>query len=640
MADNVRHSQLNANVLPSSAEELAQKYQSLFQDYSKLKAQHTILKKAVKKERSENTILQGNVKDKEKELRKLQGQLDILTFHSERLSKRIEAVQDLDTKGSHFSLLGGTIKKELEKSNQALDAANVDLAKKIEENEELHAELAEINHIYTDNLNGLYQQISKLEKQVEELQVERSLLQSETSASTALVKEKDELAARVQELEDNLIESSNSQAVDENQHAQMLQNQESLQDEINALRALLFAKMGPLDTESEATNVAVASQAQEHLHDMKQMTSQYIASLGDKSSVPNVPQEVLAKLQLKGDSWADEMKQLTAQLNNYTEQVTSLQAKQEQDTQTIEALTTLSKELEETIASLEHEQASAQAEHNTMAQSANARIEQLETEVKSLYKVNAALKHANEELSATRDTLIKDNASFRIDITAKADQLANDLDAKKKALDDMEDTCAQLSKTNDAQASEISSLREQLASRAANVPVTNGASAAAQDVVDEDDESDTFVYPVPNEQPAPSTQEEQPKEKADSPAPAQVNGNGSSSSEIDVDAIVAEREAKLKQYYEAQVDQLMDKLQLVDSKVARYAGIAEALQEQLAKEAEDKKALHEQIQKLKDDNAKLEENISTTEANYQRQLDVMTEYTTSLQDQLVRQQAQ
>ncbi|ORX46536.1 hypothetical protein DM01DRAFT_1149924 [Hesseltinella vesiculosa] len=209
MSDNLaaRQVQLNANALPSSAEELAMKYQSLFQDYSKIKAQHTILKKAVKKERSENVVLQGNVKDKEKELRKLHGQLDILTFHNERLSKRIEAVQELDTKGSHFSLLGGAIKKELEKSNQALDAAKADLTKKIEENEELHAELSEINHIYTDNLNGLYKQISELEKQIEELQVERSLLQSESSQSTSLVKEKEELSSKIQALEDKLVSS-------------------------------------------------------------------------------------------------------------------------------------------------------------------------------------------------------------------------------------------------------------------------------------------------------------------------------------------------------------------------------------------------------------------------------------------------
>ena len=80
----------------------------------------------------------------------------------------------------------------------------------------------------------------------------------------------------------------------------------------------------------------------------------------------------------------------------------------------------------------------------------------------------------------------------------------------------------------------------------------NGASAHV--AADEDDESDTFVYPVPNEE------AEQPKEAVADPAPARVNGDGCSPSEIDVDAIVAEREAKLKQYYEAQVDQLTDKV--------------------------------------------------------------------------------
>lgn len=65
----------------------------------------------VSKEQSTNNTLQGNVKEKEKELRKvdipchtyvtgywhaskLQEQLDLLAFHNERLTKRIEAVQE------------------------------------------------------------------------------------------------------------------------------------------------------------------------------------------------------------------------------------------------------------------------------------------------------------------------------------------------------------------------------------------------------------------------------------------------------------------------------------------------------------------------------------------------------------------
>lgn len=71
--------------------------------------------------------------------------------------------------------------------------------------EELHAELSEINHVYTDNLNKLYVQIAALEKRIEGLQDERSLLQSETSSqSSVLVKEKDDLTREISRLQDDL----------------------------------------------------------------------------------------------------------------------------------------------------------------------------------------------------------------------------------------------------------------------------------------------------------------------------------------------------------------------------------------------------------------------------------------------------
>ncbi|KAG1066200.1 hypothetical protein G6F42_026704 [Rhizopus arrhizus] len=66
-----RHAALNAGAIPASAEELSQRYLKLFQQYSRLKAQHAVLKKAVIKEQASNVALQGNVKEKEKELRKV-----------------------------------------------------------------------------------------------------------------------------------------------------------------------------------------------------------------------------------------------------------------------------------------------------------------------------------------------------------------------------------------------------------------------------------------------------------------------------------------------------------------------------------------------------------------------------------------
>lgn len=105
--------------------------------------------------------------------------MDLLAFHNERLTKRIQAVQDSEQKGNHFSLLGGSVKKELEKSAQALDEANMDLERKIQENEKLHEELTERQFEFTESINTLLQQIQDLEKKVTELQDENANLQAE-----------------------------------------------------------------------------------------------------------------------------------------------------------------------------------------------------------------------------------------------------------------------------------------------------------------------------------------------------------------------------------------------------------------------------------------------------------------------------
>ncbi|CAO3694717.1 unnamed protein product [Rhizopus stolonifer] len=134
MSDDLfsKRSSLNTGSIPESAEELSQRYEKIFQQYSRLKAQHAVLKKAVIKEQATNVTLQGNVKEKEKELRKLQEQLDLLSFHNERLTKRIQAVQESNQKTSHFSLLGGSTKRILKESTQALNATHFNLEHKIQ----------------------------------------------------------------------------------------------------------------------------------------------------------------------------------------------------------------------------------------------------------------------------------------------------------------------------------------------------------------------------------------------------------------------------------------------------------------------------------------------------------------------------
>ncbi|KAF9389857.1 hypothetical protein BGX21_011602 [Mortierella sp. AD011] len=154
-------------------EELAEKYHKLFQDYTRIKAQHAVLKKAV--------------------LKSLQD-LDLLTFHNQRLTKRIENLQNQASSKSGGSWLvgGGTVKKELEKSQSSLEAATIDLQTKIEENEKLHQQLYEINALYPRHVTELQGKIQALEKQNQDLQldVERAGVANEDTI-TLIRKEKE-----------------------------------------------------------------------------------------------------------------------------------------------------------------------------------------------------------------------------------------------------------------------------------------------------------------------------------------------------------------------------------------------------------------------------------------------------------------
>ncbi|KAF9410221.1 hypothetical protein BGZ94_001722, partial [Podila epigama] len=159
----------------NDAEELAEKYHKLFQDYTRIKAQHAVLKKAVLKEQTENATMQTAVKEKEQELRKSLQDLDLLSFHNQRLTKRIENLQNqaaTKSGGSWLGIGGASAKKELEKSQMTLEAATIDLQAKIEENEKLHQQLYEINALYPRHVTELQGKIQTLEKQNQELQAD------------------------------------------------------------------------------------------------------------------------------------------------------------------------------------------------------------------------------------------------------------------------------------------------------------------------------------------------------------------------------------------------------------------------------------------------------------------------------------
>lgn len=81
----------------------------------------------------------------------------------------------------------------MEKSAQALEEANLDLERKIQENERLHEELTDSKFEFTDSINSLLKQIQDLEKRVQELQDENANILSESKTTILKVDDKEQV---------------------------------------------------------------------------------------------------------------------------------------------------------------------------------------------------------------------------------------------------------------------------------------------------------------------------------------------------------------------------------------------------------------------------------------------------------------
>ena len=80
---------------------LSAKYTKLASEYSKLRAQLGVLKKAVLEEQAKNVESSDNLKQKEQVLRKSEAEMDSLTFRNQQLTRRVEILQeDLEKKVS------------------------------------------------------------------------------------------------------------------------------------------------------------------------------------------------------------------------------------------------------------------------------------------------------------------------------------------------------------------------------------------------------------------------------------------------------------------------------------------------------------------------------------------------------------
>ncbi|KAI8992511.1 hypothetical protein BDB01DRAFT_436473 [Pilobolus umbonatus] len=168
---------------------------------------------------------------------------------------------------------------------------------------------------------------------------------------------------------------------------------------------------------------------------------------------------------------------------------------------------------------------------------------------------------------------------------------------------------------------------------------------------EEEEEDEVFVYPADKEEEEDEEEEDEEEEEVfvyrgrdaviteEEPIQQQeklvddvrtVPVDNSESIEKQIQA----RENKLKEYYEHQIGQLREKIQMTDSKVVRYADLYGAYKEKLMSAEQTKLGLFDEISRLTKEIGHAEDALTTTEVNYQKQVDAMTEYITRLQEEL------
>ncbi|XP_013786719.1 protein phosphatase 1 regulatory subunit 21-like [Limulus polyphemus] len=189
------------------------KYHKLAAEYSKLKAQATVLKKAVGEEQTKNLEVKEQLKAKEQAIRKLEQEIECLNFRNLQLTKRVAVLQkDLDVK----------VEKPKQKkpafpggAHTVLDA---ELQNRIEENERLHQQVysAELEHKKQIEELSRYLQEARDELALKEHILNEVIRKQETTISK-LTDERAKIEVKLRNFERNFQEMTMKEEIRENE---------------------------------------------------------------------------------------------------------------------------------------------------------------------------------------------------------------------------------------------------------------------------------------------------------------------------------------------------------------------------------------------------------------------------------------
>ncbi|XP_019726009.1 protein phosphatase 1 regulatory subunit 21 isoform X1 [Hippocampus comes] len=183
--------------------DLQTKYSRLAQEYSKLRAQNQVLKKAVVDEQANSASLKEQLKQKDQSLRKQEQEMDSLSFRNQQLAKRVELLQEelaaSEAKGKRGKNKGDSPSHHGVQTQSVFDE---DLQKKIEENERLHIQFYEADEQHKRQEAEMKTRLEELERESQHHQtVVDGLTTKYTETIERLQSDKARLEVKTQTLE-------------------------------------------------------------------------------------------------------------------------------------------------------------------------------------------------------------------------------------------------------------------------------------------------------------------------------------------------------------------------------------------------------------------------------------------------------
>ncbi|XP_061084164.1 protein phosphatase 1 regulatory subunit 21 isoform X3 [Conger conger] len=263
------------------AADLQAKYSKLAQEYSKLRAQNQVLKKAVVDEQASSTSLKDQLKQRDQSLRKVEQEMDSLSFRNQQLAKRVELLQEelatSEAKGKKSKHRGDSPSQQGLQTQIVFDE---DLQKKIQENERLHIQFFEADEQHRRQEAQLQTRLGELERDSEQHQaVVDGLTHKYMETIEKLQSDKARLEVKSQTLER---EAKECRLRTEECQQQLRKYQTDLSRELEKSSSVILEKVPFNDTKcSDYNTLNVPPHNRRHQLKARDVTGQAVSFLQD-----------------------------------------------------------------------------------------------------------------------------------------------------------------------------------------------------------------------------------------------------------------------------------------------------------------------------------------------------------------------